>query len=174
MPDVAGEVGSPHRTDEVGECRWSEGGGKLKSSDSRQLAFVFADNPQGSEDDPNADESAVRTCLLHQAKAKETTESGAETVGLIRRLERAASIGNLSRTLLNVARNKGAPGVDEQSVQDVVEHALAVLAALQRALIAGTYRSGDIRRVWIPKSCDGQRGLGIPNVVDRVVQQPVY
>ena len=142
--------------------RWSEGGDKLKSSDSRQLTFVFADNPLGSDDDPNADESAGRTYLLHQANAKETSESDAETVETVepvRLLERTASIRNLSRALLNVARNKGAPGIDGQSVREVVEHAREVLAALQRALIAGTYLPGDIRRVWIPKSGGGQRGL---------------
>src|SRR5258706_15469958 len=39
------------------------------------------------------------------------------------------------------------------------------------ALQDGSYRPGEIRRVWIPKSDGGQRGLGIPNVVDRWVQQ---
>lgn len=135
---------------------------------------MFADNPSGSDDDPNADESAGRTYLLHQANVKETTEPDAETVEPVRLLERAASIRNLSRALLNVARNKGAPGIDGQSVREVVEHAPEILAALKRALIAGTYLPGDIRRVWIPKSGGGQRGLGIPNVVDRVVQQAVH
>jgi RNA-directed DNA polymerase len=40
-------------------------------------------------------------------------------------------------------------------------------------LLSGIYQPGDIRRVWIPKSGGGQRGLGIPNVVDRWVQQAV-
>src|SRR6202521_5167004 len=49
--------------------------------------------------------------------------------------------------------------------------ARALIARLRRDLLEGCYRPGDIRRVWIPKPGGGQRGLGIPNVVDRVVQQ---
>lgn len=37
----------------------------------------------------------------------------------------------------------------------------------------GSYMPGDIRRVWIPKSGGGERGLGIPNVIDRMVQESV-
>jgi group II intron reverse transcriptase/maturase len=44
---------------------------------------------------------------------------------------------------------------------------------LHRALLDGTYQPGDIRRVWIPKPGGGERGLGIPNVIDRWVQQAV-
>lgn len=146
----------------------------MKSSDLRQLTFVFADNPNGSEDDRKADESAGRTYLLHKVSAKETTEADAGAIDTRRLLERVASIRNLSRALLNVARNKGAPGIDRQCVQEVLEHAREILVAMREALIAGTYLPGDIRRVWIPKPGGGQRGLGIPNVVDRVVQQAVY
>lgn len=42
---------------------------------------------------------------------------------------------------------------------------------LRRSLLSGAYQPGAIRRVWIPKPGGGERGLGIPNVVDRVVQQ---
>jgi RNA-directed DNA polymerase len=73
----------------------------------------------------------------------------------------------------NVAANKGAPGPDRQSIEDVVRNIDHVLQELGRTLLDGTYRVGDIRRVWIPKSNGGQRGLGIPNVVDRIVQEAV-
>ncbi len=84
-----------------------------------------------------------------------------------------ASVSNLAQALLNVARNKGAAGVDGRSVDEVVGAAPRLLPYLRRELLAGTYRPGDIRRVWIPKPGGGQRGLGIPNVVDRWVQQAV-
>jgi group II intron reverse transcriptase/maturase len=70
-----------------------------------------------------------------------------------------------------VAANKGAPGPDRQSIEQVKKHLKVVLPALRTSLLDGSYRPGDIRRVWIPKSGGGKRGLGIPNVVDRVVQE---
>jgi len=72
-----------------------------------------------------------------------------------------------------VASNRGAPGPDRQSIEQVREHLDELLPALETALRTDCYRPGDIRRVWIPKSGGGQRGLGIPNVVDRVVQEAV-
>jgi group II intron reverse transcriptase/maturase len=61
--------------------------------------------------------------------------------------------------------------VDGQSVGEAVGQAPKLLPKLRRDLLSGAYRPGDVRRVWIPKPGGGQRGLGIPNVVDRVVQQ---
>src|SRR5207253_5802029 len=77
------------------------------------------------------------------------------------------------RARYKVIQNKGARGVDGQSVEAVNEQHQELLPRLGRELLAGTYRPGDIRRVWIPKPGGGQRGLGIPNVVDRWVQQAV-
>ena len=135
---------------------------------------MFADSPPGGWGDHNADESAGRLFLLHQAEVKETTDPDVWADDSRRLLERVASLPNLARALLNVARNKGAAGVDGQCVNEVVELAPELLPQIGQALTAGTYLPGDIRRVWIPKSGGGQRGLGIPNVVDRVVQQAVY
>jgi RNA-directed DNA polymerase len=44
---------------------------------------------------------------------------------------------------------------------------------LSQALLEGTYQPGNIRRVWIPKTGGGERGLGIPNVIDRVLQEAI-
>ena len=79
----------------------------------------------------------------------------------------------LHAAFVKVASNKGAPGPDRQSVKMVRDHLGAVLENLADALQKETYRPGDIRRVWIAKAGGGERGLGIPNVVDRVVQEAV-
>jgi len=81
----------------------------------------------------------------------------------------------------SVARNKGAPGPDRQSIERVREHWPTICRELVTQLLSGEFKPGDIRRVWIPKASGGQRPLGIPNVIDRVVQEalrrvlePVY
>ena len=79
----------------------------------------------------------------------------------------------LTSALLKVASNKGAPGPDGQTIEALLEQWPVVLPRLQADLLAGTYRPGEIRRAYIPKAGGGQRGLGIPDVVDRVVQEAV-
>jgi group II intron reverse transcriptase/maturase len=88
-------------------------------------------------------------------------------------MEEVANHGNLKRAFKQVAANKGAPGPDRQSIGEVRRHLDTVLAELAQSLLDGSYRPGDIRRVWIPKPGGGKRGLGIPNVIDRLVQQAV-
>jgi group II intron reverse transcriptase/maturase len=120
-----------------------------------------------------ADGSGARAYLLHTAKDMNTSDLGASG-GSDELLGRVASRQNLAVALLNVARNKGASGVDGCSVDEVVGAAPRVLPKLREALLDGSYRPGDIRRVWIPKPGGGERGLGIPNVIDRWVQQAVH
>ena len=79
----------------------------------------------------------------------------------------------LREAFSNVARNRGAPGPDGKSIDWVQQHLEDVLPELSQQLQEGTYQPGNIRRVWIPKSSGGQRGLGIPDVVDRMVQEAV-
>jgi hypothetical protein len=73
----------------------------------------------------------------------------------------------LTPALLKVALNKGAPGPDGQTVEALREQWPTVLPRLQSDLLDGTYRPGVIRRAMIPKAGGGQRGLGIPDVIDR-------
>jgi RNA-directed DNA polymerase len=79
----------------------------------------------------------------------------------------------LREAFQKVAANDGAPGPDGQSIEDVRKHLDEVLPKLTKALLAESYVPGDIRRVWIPKAGGGKRGLGIPNVIDRVVQEAI-
>jgi group II intron reverse transcriptase/maturase len=140
---------------------------------SRQLQFVFAASPQGGGKSGPSDASAGRDFLLHTANRKIASDLVASAADASRLLEAVASPANLATALLNVVRNKGAPGVDGRSVDEVLGSDRSLLPRLLRALLDGTYQPGDIRRVWIPKPGGGERGLGIPNVIDRWVQQAV-
>jgi len=88
-------------------------------------------------------------------------------------MEEVAEEGNLAEAFKKVAANKGAPGPDGKSIEEVRKHLPQLLPQLSEALMAGTYEPGEIRRVWIPKTGGGARGLGIPDVIDRVIAQAV-
>ena len=146
----------------------------MRKSRPRQLLFAFADNPQGNGGDGNADASAPKSLPVHPAESNHRLASAPPpAVDSRRLLELVTDQGNLRTALAKVARNKGAPGVDRQTVREVVRHAGHLLPKLKHALLTESYVPGDVRRVWIPKPSGGQRGLGIPNVVDRWVQQAV-
>jgi len=123
------------------------------------MNFAFADSPKGSERAAPADVSSGKAWLLLKAEGNEASYAVAWAADPSRLLEEVVSVPNLALALLNVARNKGAAGVDGCSVDEVTEAAPQLLPKLQRALLAGTYHPGDIRRVWIPKPGGGQRGL---------------
>jgi group II intron reverse transcriptase/maturase len=90
-------------------------------------------------------------------------------------LESVASYENLAFAFERVAANKGAPGPNRQTIADVRAHLHVVLVELRQELLDGRYQPGLIRRVWIPKGSGSKefRGLGIPDVVDRIVGQAV-
>ena len=79
----------------------------------------------------------------------------------------------LTAALVKVVLNKGAPGPDGQTVGALREQWPTAGRRLVARLLDGTYRPGVIRRVDIPKAGGGLRGLGIPNVIDRVVCEAV-
>lgn len=69
-----------------------------------------------------------------------------------------------------VERNRGAAGIDRQSIERFAAHASTYLAELSHALKTGTYQPQAVRRVEIPKAPGKTRPLGIPTVKDRIVQ----
>ena len=140
---------------------------------SRQLKFVFAASPQGGGESGPSDVSVGRDFLLHIANSRTASDLGARVADASRLLKAVASPANLATALLNVVRNKGAPGVGGRSAEEVLGSAQSLLPRLHRALLEETCQLGDIHRVGIPKPGGGQLDPGIPNVIDRWVQQAV-
>jgi len=78
---------------------------------------------------------------------------------------------NVEAALRRVRRNKGSPGVDGMTVEELEPHLARHMTELREQLLAGTYVPKPVRRVVIPKAGGGTRELGIPTVVDRLIQQ---
>ena len=98
-------------------------------------------------------------------------ESPAAPVGPM--MERIVARDNLKKALAQVRRNKGAPGVDGMTVDDLAAHLKDHWPEIRAQLLNGTYQPQPVRRVDIPKASGGTRGLGIPSVLDRFLQQAV-
>jgi RNA-directed DNA polymerase len=88
-------------------------------------------------------------------------------------MERAAGLGNLHRAMKAVRRNKGAGGIDGMTVDELEPWFAANARKLQDALLTGRYEPRPVLGVEIPKPSGGTRQLGIPTVVDRLVQQAI-
>ena len=88
-------------------------------------------------------------------------------------LERILSRGNLNRAYKRVRANKGAPGIDGMTIEDALpwlrEHREELLDAIRQ----GKYKPQPVRRKEIPKPDGGARKLGIPTVIDRIIQQAI-
>ncbi len=80
---------------------------------------------------------------------------------------------NLHQALHRVESNRGAPGVDGMTVEELRPYLKTEWPGIRVALDEGRYRPSPVRRVMIPKPDGGERQLGIPTVLDRFIQQAV-
>lgn len=88
-------------------------------------------------------------------------------------LEFILSPANLNAAYQQVKRNKGAGGTDQMQVESLKDYLVENKDELIAAIFRGSYRPNPVRRVDIPKDNGQTRQLGIPTVVDRVIQQAV-
>ena len=130
--------------------------------EQRELAFPA----EGRSDAPKAGEKGTETRM-----AKRKTESLAGTEGL---MEEVCELENCKQALQRVKANKGSPGVDGMTVEELPDYLKQQGLEIGEQLRNGTYQPQPVRRMEIPKP-DGQgvRKLGIPCVLDRFVQQAV-
>lgn len=107
----------------------------------------------------------------HQASTveKEKTQPEAE-----RLLEEVLRRENMLNALRRVRSNKGAPGIDGMTVEELVPYLKMEWPRIREELFKGTYQPTPVRQVEIPKpNGNGMRPLGIPTVLDRMIQQAI-
>ena len=80
---------------------------------------------------------------------------------------------NLQAALKRVRKNKGSPGIDGMTVDELPDHLRAHWPELREHLLSGTYRPSMVKEQQIPKGNGEMRKLGIPTVLDRFIQQAV-
>lgn len=80
---------------------------------------------------------------------------------------------NLNLAYKRVKDNKGSHGIDGMTVNELLQFLKGNGAQLRQSILEGTYTPQPVRRVEIPKADGGKRLLGIPTVVDRVIQQAI-
>ena len=132
--------------------------GKAMHQKSMQLELPL----EGRGEAPNAQWSGEAGRAAHGRQ-----RSGSH--GLL--MERAVARENTLKAFKRVRRNRGSPGIDGMTVEELERHLREHWPAIREQLLAGSYRPSAVKRQLIPKSGSGMRRLGIPTVLDRFVQQ---
>jgi len=135
--------------------------GVRRQKEQLELAFMVDDLGEARGATRQGTETPVAT---KQDESPTATE---------RLMEEVCERTNAERALKRVRENKGSPGVDGMTVDQLGEHLKKHWPEIRGQLLAGTYKPQPVRRVEIPKPGGGMRKLGIPTVLDRFVQQAV-
>lgn len=115
-------------------------------------------------------EEQAEVCESRRITETDITNRTKQTEGL---LERILTPENLDLAYRQVKRNKGAGGIDGMQVDQLLPYLKDHQSELVQALRDGKYRPSPVRRVEIPKENGKIRKLGIPTVVDRLIQQAI-
>jgi len=119
-------------------------------------------------------DSAERERYAGVCDTPRITENTATNAADQRLLEQILNRNNLKQAFERVKRNKGAHGADKMGVGEMLKYLKANGEAIKQAIAEGKYKPNPVRRVEIPKD-DGRskRPLGIPTVIDRLIQQAI-
>ena len=137
--------------------------GKRQKIQHKQLLLAFAS--EGRDEVPDADGQGTEPLM-----AKPALESPAEEERL---MEEVCDRRNLEIAWKRVRGNKGSPGMDGMTIDAAEEYLREHWPTIRSQLLNGTYQPQPVRRVEIPKPDGGVRKLGVPCVVDRLIQQAV-
>lgn len=130
---------------------------------NNQLELAFGDERRGEA--PKASPGGTEV-----SAASRSNESPAGSEFL---MEEVVEQENVNKALQRVRSNRGGPGADGMSVEELPGHLRSNWPGIREQLLSGEYRPQPVKRVQIPKPDGGARKLGVPTVVDRLVQQAI-
>ena len=102
-----------------------------------------------------------------------TAANGDERSGTDHLMEEVVDVGNVDRSIKRVRKNKGSPGIDGMTVDELPGYLAKHWEELRGQLLSGTYQPKPVRRHELEKEDGGIRTLGIPCVLDRFVEQAI-
>src|SRR5438552_16319143 len=135
--------------------------GKMRQKRQEQLTFPFAEGSEASQSETEETEAP---------RVRRETENPAGNQQL---MEEVCERENRRAALKRVRANQGSPGIDGMTVDELPEYLEQHWPAMREQLLSGTYEPQPVLRVEIDKPDGGKRKLGIPTVLDRLVQQAV-
>lgn len=109
--------------------------------------------------------------LNHSSAPESRNDQGAQRRKHL--LEVILSNGNIAKAYKRVVSNKGKPGIDRMTVEEIGPYLHDNWERIKNDILEGKYKLKPVRRVEIPKSNGGIRLLGIPTVLDRIIQQAI-
>jgi RNA-directed DNA polymerase len=116
-------------------------------------------------------ESRGETPRVERSEEAPAATQGNERSGTNVLMELVCERRNLQAALKRVRKNKGSPGIDGMTVDELPDYLRAHWSALREQMLSGAYRPSMVKGQLIPKSGGGMRKLGIPTVLDRFIQQ---
>jgi RNA-directed DNA polymerase len=128
-----------------------------------QIKLNFSSTPAGEAREAEREETESLS-TVHEPESPASTN---------RLMEEVCERENLKEALRRVKANKGSAGVDGMTVGGITDYLKQHWPAIREQLLNGTYEPRPVRRVEIPKPDGGVRKLGIPTVLDRLIQQAV-
>jgi len=132
-------------------------------------------NPGDKHLDLPGDNGAELRCNLEELSFASASPEDRDrvTMDTSKLLEKAIDRKNLNLAYKRVKKNGGSHGVNEMKVEELLDYLKQHGSRIKRDLLEGKYRPQPVRRVEIPKPDGGVRILGIPTVVDRLIQQAI-
>src|ERR1022692_482159 len=134
-----------------------------KRQKNTQVELDFSSSPAGEAREAKREETESLSAM-HDPESPASTN---------RWMEEICERENLKQALQQVKANKGSAGIDGITVGGIVDYLKQHWLAIREQLLSGTYEPKPVRRVEIPKPDGGVRKLGIPTVLDRLIQQAV-
>ena len=130
-------------------------------------------------------QKTMESCPQNDSAERESYEGAQTLIGMVgddlvevqlmsdRMLEYILTPDNLNRAYRQVKANKGSGGIDKMDVEHLLPYLRSHKVEIVESLLDGKFRPNPVRRVEIPKDGGKMRQLGIPTVVDRVIQQAI-